>query len=263
MKRLADTPLLAAQRDFLAFLHDAPNEFAACVAEGGRIDPERRLAIYHHAFRARLLEVMQDVFERTWAYLGDDAFAASVNSFITDHPPAERTLNRFGAQFPSWLSQRFPRDRDIAEVATLDWMLRCAFDGADCPPLQIDTLAALDAEAWSSAGFEFHPTLSVAPVTHNAASIWEALENGAAPPAAAALPTPAFLLVWRKQFQPHFITIDAVEAEAIAMLRDGLSFATTCATLEAHHPGCEISQFIGGALRRWVDEEMLVRVTRT
>lgn len=263
MKLQIDTPLLTAQRDFLAFLHNAPNEFITRVAEGGRIDPQRRLAIYHHAFRARLLEVMQDVFERTWAYLGDDAFAGSVNGFIADHPPAERTLTRFGAQFPAWLAQRFTSDRDIAEVATLDWMLRCAFDGADVTPLQIDALAALDADAWSRAGFEFHPTLVVAPVTHNAASIWEALEHGATPPAAAALPTPACLLVWRKQFQPHFITIDAIEAEAIAMLRDGLSFATTCATLEAHHPGCEISQFIGGALRRWVDEEMLVGVTHT
>ncbi len=253
--------LQSLQRDFLAFLHDAPNEFVTRVAIGGRLTPDRRLAIYHHAFRARLLEVMQDVFERTWAYLGDDAFAGDVNGFIADHPPAERTLNRFGAQFPAWLARRYPRDRDIAEVATLDWMLRCAFDGADCPPLRIDALAALDADAWSRAGFDFHPTLAVAPVTHNAAGIWEALEHGNSPPAAAALATPAFLLVWRKQFQPHFITIDAIEAEAIAMLRDGLSFATTCASLDARHPGCEIAQLIGSALRRWLDEEMLVAIT--
>ncbi len=253
--------LQSLQHDFLAFLHDAPNEFVTRVAIGGRLTSDRRLAIYHHAFRARLLEVMQDVFERTWAYLGDEVFAGDVNGFIADHPPAERTLNRFGAQFPAWLARHYPRDRDIAEVATLDWMLRCAFDGADCPPLQIDALAALDADAWSRAGFEFHPTLAVAPVTHNAAGIWEALEHGNAPPAAAALATPALLLVWRKQFQPHFITIDAVEAEAIAMLRDGLSFATTCASLDVRHPGCEIAQFIGTALRRWMDEEMLVGIT--
>jgi Putative DNA-binding domain len=257
------------QNRFIAYLHnEAGVESAALhadIVDSGRIGVERRLHIYHHAYRARLVEVLQDVFERTWAYLGDDGFADCARTFIESHPPAARTLNRFGADFPAWLAACFPNDGEIAEVAAIDWQLRCAFDGDDAVPLSHADIVALSVEDWAVAGFEFHPTANVAPISHNAASIWDALEQGQTPPAAAALDEAAFLLTWRKGLQPHFVSIGRAEADAIALLQDGEAFATTCALLDERYPNTEVAQILGKALRRWVDEEMLIaiRVHRT
>ena len=122
------------------------------LAEGGRIPLERRLHIYHHAYRARLQETMQDTFEKTWAYLGDDAFAAAALDYVEGHPPVHRNLRWYGETFPRWLTQRFPADADIGELAMIDWQLRQAFDGDDAVPVPATALAALGADVWLTVG---------------------------------------------------------------------------------------------------------------
>jgi hypothetical protein len=250
------------QNRFIGYLHSDASvgnaELHAGIVDDGRIGVERRLHIYHHAYRARLIEVLQDVFERTWAYLGDDGFADCADAFIESHPSAARTLNRFGADFPAWLVERFPNDGEIAEVATIDWQLRCAFDGPDAAPLSHANVTALSVEDWAVVGFEFHPTANVVPISYNAASIWDALEQGQTPPPVTKLDEPTFLLTWRKGLQPHFVSIGRAEADAIALLQDGESFAATCTILDERYPNAEIAQMLGKALRRWVDEEMLI-----
>jgi hypothetical protein len=249
------------QRRFMGYLHGNEGtenaELHAGIVDDGRIAIERRLHIYHHAYRARLVEVLQDVFERTWAYLGDDGFADCARAFIESHPSSARTLNRFGADFPDWLAVGFPDDGEIAEVATIDWQLRCAFDGPDVAPLSLADIAALSAEDWAVVGFEFHPTANVVPTSHNAASIWDALEQGQTPPPAMRLDEPASLLTWRKGLQPHFVSVSRPEADAIALLQGGESFAATCTILDARYPSAKVAQMLGKALRRWLDEETL------
>ena len=248
------------QKDFLGFLLDQSNAIAGVVAEGGRIGIDARLHIYHHAYRARLIEVMQDVFERTWAYLGDEHFAQCARDYLGAWPPSARTLNRFGAAFPYWLAIQYPQDREIAEIALIDWLMRVAFDGPDARPLMKAEMAALTPQAWITARFCFHPTIELAPLTHNAASIWEAMEHGAPPPPVAGLAQRAWLLVWRKDQRPHFITIGEVEARAIEMLHSGTNFSDTCEALARDFPDDDIAKVTGLALRRWIEEELLVDI---
>jgi hypothetical protein len=249
--------LLAAQTD-AASPSTAP--IHAEILDGGRVSVERRLHIYHHAYRARLVEVMQDVFERTWAYLGDNGFEQAAHGFIEQHPSSQKTLNRYGEQFPAYLAQTFEDDPDIAEVATVDWMVRCAFDGADAAPITPAALASLVPEDWAVVGFTFHPTTAVTPIGYNAASIWEALENTLPPPPATRLPQETSLVVWRREFRPHFLTIDATEAAAIAALQTGASFAETCDRLATMYPDADVATMAGVWLRRWLADDMLIAV---
>ena len=253
------TPALAElQRDFLGYLRDRPNGLAVAIAPGGRIEIGQRLNIYHHAYRARLVEVLQDVFERTWAYLGDDEFAAVARGYIDARPPGETTLQNFGQSLPGWLRQRFPDAPEVAEVAMIDAMMRVAFEGANAAPLALTDFAVLTAEDWSQIGFDFHPTLRLAPITHNAASVWEALERNETPPVASKLQSPTWLLVWRKDLRPHFITIGEIEATALQQLAQGESFAAVCADLDARFPEADAAQSMGVSLRRWIDDRLLV-----
>ena len=253
-----NSSLLNVQREFLACLHNQPNAFAEAVAGGGPLPRERRLQIYHHAYRARLVEVMQDVFERTWAYLGDETFASCARKFIDDHPACERTLNGFGDDFPAWLAGQFPDDGEIAEVARIDAMLRRAFDGADAAPLRADALALLLPQDWATATFAFHPTTAMAPMHFNAAGVWEALEQEHEPPPATRLPQPAVLLVWRRDVRPHFRCIDSAEAATIEWLRAGDSFARAGERLAAQLPQSDVTEMLGRWLRQWLADELLV-----
>lgn len=250
------------QDGFIAFLRDEASEMPTQIVEGGRIATARRLHIYHHAYSARLVEVMQDVFERTWAYLGDDGFEDCARQYIQAIPPSACTLNRFGSEFPVWLQSHLQADPEVSEVAMIDWLLRCAFDGADAKPLASSALSQLSTDEWATIGLDFHPTVTVAPMAYNAASIWEAMENHSQPPSPIKLTDTTFLLVWRKGLRPHFVSIGAAEAEAIELLCRGESFASTCEKLAVRHPGINTTQTMGQALRRWLDEEMLTG-TRT
>ena len=256
------TPGLAGlQIAFHDHLLGLPSAIAREVADGGRITVEHRLHIYHHAYRARLVEALQDVFEKTWAYLGDDSFESAALAFIEATPPQHRNLRWYGTEFPQWLAKRFPEDGDIAELASIDWQLRCAFDGPNAQPIHAEELALLTPEQWESVGFRFAPTLFLAPLRYNTISIWHALDQEKPPPVAEPLPDSAWLLIWRKQWQPHFRTIPAAEYAALSQLHAGASFAEVCAFLSEQFPEEEAAAVAAEGLRTWLGDELIVGLT--
>lgn len=250
----------------LAFHHhllNLPSEIRQEVMNGGRISVDHRLHIYHNAYRVRLLENLQDAFEKTWAYLGDSTFESSALAFIEENPPRHRNLRWHGAEFPQWLANRFPEDTDIAELAMIDWQLRRAFDGPNATPLPPAELAGLTAGQWETVGFRFAPTLFTAPLRHNTVSIWHAIDQEQTPPVAAALPDPTWLLIWRKDWQPHFRTLGAIEHAALSQLHQGASFAQVCTGLNQQFSDEEASVVAAENLRTWLQDELIVELIHT
>lgn len=255
MKKLELTGLQIAFHDHLL---NQPSAIAQEVIAGGRISVDHRLHIYRNAYRVRLLENLQDAFEKTWAYLGDTTFESSALAFIEENPPWHRNLRWHGAEFPHWLENRFPQDVDIAELALIDWQLRRAFDGPNATPLQAEALAGLSAGDWESVGFRFAPTLFIAPLRYNTLSIWHALDQEQPPPAAEPLPEPSWLLIWRKGWQPHFRTLQVVEQAALSQLHEGASFAQVCAVLSQQFSDQEVATVAAENLRTWLQDELIV-----
>ena len=255
--------LTRVQIAFHDHLLNQPSAIEQDVAEGGGIDIAHRLHIYHNAYRVRLLENLQDAYEKTWAYLGDETFEAVALAFIEVTPPQHRNLRLHGAEFPAWLAGQFPHDPDIAELALIDWQLRHAFDGPNASPIQAQDLAALTPEDWASVGFAFAPTLFVAPVRTNTVAIWHALDQEQTPPTAEPLPEPTWLLIWRKGWQPHFRTIQAAEHAALTELQAGASFAEVCADLGEQFSDQEAAAVAADSLRTWLQDELIVGLERT
>lgn len=258
MKSPELTDLQVAFHDHLLNL---PSTLSQEVSEGGRISVDHRLHIYHNAYRARLLENLQDAYEKTWAYLGDATFESSALAFIEDNPPRHRNLRWHGAAFPQWLENQFPQDLDIAELARIDWQLRQAFDGPNATPVSAAELARLSAGDWASVGFQWVPTLFIAPLRFNSVSIWHAIDQEQAPPAAEPLPAPTWLLIWRKGWQPHFRTIQAAEHAALAQLQGGESFAQVCAALGEQFSDQAAASVAAERLRTWVQDELIAGLT--
>ena len=255
------TALETLQAEFQALLLDRPQQFAAAVRPGG-IGVERRLAIYHQAYRARLVETLLDSYGHTAAYLGDEAFEHEARAYLIAHPSSHPSLRWFGAAFPAWLAECHPRDLDIAELAALDWALRAAFDAADAQALTPADLAALPAEAWATVGFGLPPSYRRLRLSHNTLAIWQALDQDEAPPSAEVLTQPLDVLIWRRGSSPHFRSLAALEAAALDGLAQGLSFAALCQALSERFPETDIASEAGGLLRRWVEEGLLAGLTR-
>lgn len=222
------------------------------------ISPARRLAIYHHAYRARLVQALRDSYGHTLSYLGDDWFDTEARGYLVAHPSDHANLRWFGAHLAHWLRQRHPKDGEIAELAQLDWTLRLAFDGPDATALALHDLAQVPPDAWACIGFVFHPTLQRLRLQHNTLALWQALDQDDTPPAGVRLDETLQVVVWRQGLSPHFRSVDAFEAAALQGLQAGAGFAATCETLAARFVGHDVASAAGGLLRRWVEEGWLV-----
>ena len=255
--------LIQLQTAFHDHLLNLPSAITDEIIDGGRITVDHRLHIYHNAYRMRLLENLQDAFEKTMIYLGDTAFESCALAFIEENAPQHRNLRWHGATFPAWLAAHYPQDTDIAELAVIDWQLRQAFDGLNATPINLTDLSTLTVPDWETVGFQFAPTLFITPLRYNSITIWHALNEEQIPPTAELLPTPSWLLIWRKGWQPHFRTIHSIEHAALTQLLSGTAFAQMCIDLDLQFPDMEAATVAAGSLATWVQDELIVGMTGT
>jgi hypothetical protein len=252
------SPLAEVQRDLHDYLLDAGDAVVPRIRAGGRIAVAQRLGIYHNAYRVRLADALRDTYEKTWAYLGEARFDRCALAYIDATPPRHRSLRDYGAALPGWLDAHYPGDLDIAELARMDWEMRQAFDGPDAEPIGLDALAGLAPERWETLGFEAVPTLALLPLRFNTPAIWAALDRDETPPQALALAAPAGLCIWRRGWQPHFRTLDALEYGALQQIRQGQRFAAVCQTLADTGAAAEAS--IAQYLQTWLGDGLIARV---
>ena len=191
-------------------------------------DPMQRLGVYHHAYRARLAEVLTDTYAKTASFMGDELFNAEATAFAPQHPPRARSLNRYSEAFVAHLAARYPHNPELAELAQLDWDLRTCFDGPDVPALDAAGAQA-DAEGvWLQRLAPLHPSVRLRPITTNVVSLWKAIEADEDVPPVVALAEPTWLLVWRQGLRPHFQTVDAGLAAFMSGLSSGASVTAAC-----------------------------------
>jgi hypothetical protein len=238
------------QQDFCAYLLDRQNAIETEVAGD--------LGVYHHAYRAQLLNCLRDTFEKSWSWLGDDAFETAARIHIETNPPQSWTLNIYGAGFDQTLAGLHPDDPEIAELAWLDWTLRRAFDGADADPIDPAALAEID---WDNAFLHFVPTLTIGTVTSNCAALWSALAAQETPPSAKRLPGPAAIRVWRQGLSAKFRTIDPTEERALRLALGGADFAEICAVLAAELGEDRGTAEIGRILGIWLQDGLIAAIS--
>lgn len=247
------------QQSLQSCLLGQPSAIAAALRHGPGLGAEARLAIYHNAYRARLHDTLADSFGHTRRYLGEDWFEREALAYIEDHGSDHFSLRWYGMCFPAWLAQRWPADGDIAELAMLDWALRGAFDAADAPVLGLAHLAALAPEDWAGLRLVLPPGHARLRLAHNTLALWQALDDDQPPPPAQRLERAVAVLVWRRGHSPHFRSMGEAESRALDGVAAGLSFSELCADMAQAWPACDAALEMGALLRRWLDEELLVR----
>ncbi|MNU94206.1 hypothetical protein D3C71_841630 [compost metagenome] len=244
------TGLAAAQRHFAdrVLANALPPEMPEDLITG-------RLPIYHHAYRARLAEVLADTYAKTCLYMGSDTFEAHARDYAVAHPPRTRSLNRYGEGLVGTLRAAYPDNPELHELAQLDWDLRTRFDSADVSTLE--TAAAQASDTWTTRPGVLHPSALLRAITTNVVGVWNAIHTDDDVPEAVALPAPATLLVWRKGHQPHFRTLDAAEAAWVQALHAGASVHDACAALLGSGLWQGDPTVLGGWLAQLLDDGLV------
>jgi len=220
-------PLCTVQREWADHVLDRSPRVPPWVAGDKVFSATQRMGVYHHAYRARLGEVLADSYPHTRRYLGDDTFEALASGFAVAHPPTQRNLGTYGEGWVACLAQAHPLNPELHELAQLEWDLRACFDGPDTPALDATTAEHTQGQ-WLQTLSPLHPSVVVRRVTTNAVALWHALADDVSVPPPQPLPEPGGVVVWRKGLQPHFQTLGGASWRFWGALTEGHSIASAC-----------------------------------
>jgi hypothetical protein len=205
-----------------------------------------------------LAEVLADTFTKTTLFLGSDLFDTLAAQFAVAQPPTVRSLNDYGGGFAIYLAEQYPSNPELFELAQLEWDLRHCFASANHEALTLELAQADAAQTWLTQGAPLHPTLLMRPITTNVVQRWHAIDQDAEVPPVVALLGGQSLVVWRKNFQPSFATVDPSEARCLTMLAQGDSIALAAQSLaDAGH--LSDPAVLGDWLQRWWHDGWLMK----
>ncbi|GFE88058.1 HvfC/BufC N-terminal domain-containing protein [Steroidobacter agaridevorans] len=262
MSAQLDTAELAElQRDFQRLVMHGHERIVTAVEGSPEVPASLRLAIYSEAYRLRLTEALASTLPRLQALLGKEQFAEVAREYIELCPSSYPSIRWFGDRMPQLLRQSFPDQPWLAELATWEWSVAAAFDGADAEPVGIDALAAIAPEQWPTLTFQFHPTVQILAMRTNAPVIFKALSADDSPPECVELDEAQSWLIWREGLKTQYRSLGADEVAALEVMRGGGSFEMLCDTLCAWHDADAVPVQAAGLLKRWVVEQMIVGVS--
>ncbi len=219
------------------------------LERGGRgMKPAERLGIYHHAYRARLREALEAVYDTTWGYLGDEGFGRAADRCIAGCPSSSANIRDYGEDLPRVVRALFPGDPEAAELARMDWALHEAFDAPDRPGFDFAAVAEYGDSEWERARLALHPGVSLVEFEWNAVAIWHAINEGKEPPPPARLAHPTGHVFWRLRLASRFRSFDDAEHAALRELLDGGTFAGVCEREGAAQAGAWLSAWVADGM---------------
>ena len=213
---------------------------ASFIAPNSRLTAFERLEIYNRQYWYRVLNALAEDFPALRALVGERKFEALSIAYLTEHPSRSFTLRNLGSGLVEWLAAHpefAGRRHALAiDVARIEWAFVEAFDSAECAPLTLAQIAALDGASLLA----LQPHLRLMALNYPADRLVLALhdrekrqtseaglEHEDAAEAPVELPglrrRPLWLAAHRVDFSVYYRRLAQEEFLALRALRDGLS----------------------------------------
>ena len=252
--RLADIQAL-----FWRALQGEQPEVDAVFRGTPELPARARVQIYADMVLWRQIDVLREDFPKLAALLGDEEFAELAEAYVRRWPSEFPSLVRLGRRLAEFIRSCDDGTRrpDLADLAALEWARAEIFEEADAPAADADALRVHP--NFAAARLELIPALRRLTLDYDAAALWRAIEDGAE------LPEPehatTFAVAWRpsgpEDWQPLHTTIEADEAQALALAASGAPLAQVC---EAFAGRARPAEAAFNALSSWLAEGWVARV---
>lgn len=194
------------------------------------VSAEKRLAIYAHAYKSRLVETLTITYPALLIYMGEERFNTLGNEYADVYPSTFRSIRWFGDHLSDFLQQHavYQNYPYLAELAQIEWLMALVFDSENAQSISIETLSHISPNDWINMKLQPHPSLHRVNLSWNVVALWQALNNEEDPPAPEINETPIPWIFWRKDLMNHFCSIAEDEAWAIDAMQAGASFGEIC-----------------------------------
>jgi hypothetical protein len=192
--------------------------------------------------------------------LGDDAFGELANAYLNAHPSRRASIRWFGHALAPFMEQRddLVSHSALADLARMEWAIRDAFDAADIEPLGVSDLAAIEPTVWPTLKFAPASGVTLLELDWAIEPIWARLTEDQSAETGAPEAYSHTLLIWRRELETNWRSLDPDEAGLLADCLAGVSFEALCERA-AQECGNEAALRVAGLLRIWVEAGVLVR----
>ena len=252
--------LAKLQADFQAYLFDDVKgaAFKTQIIDDKKVGVKKRLGIYYDAYRLRIIEALSNVYPQLKNLLGDALFDKNARAYIDLYPSTYRNMRWVGDKMATHLQQTLPQHPIATEMAAFEWALGLAFDAEDAPILILQDLAKIPPENWADLRFKFHPSVQLLALKWNVLLCWQALNAEETPPAAAQINEPC--VVWRKDLNSHYRSLELAEYAAIQQVIAGASFGELCEKLQENASEEEATMQAAQYLAGWLNEGLMTEL---
>jgi hypothetical protein len=128
-----------------------PAEVERVVLPSAALSPVERIAIYHGAYRQRLVECLADDYPAVQHALGDEEFERLCHAYIAEHPSRGPNLNSFGRHLPPFCRARaHPLSAFTADLGALEWAMVEVLHAPQAPPLSLTAIEPIPPSRWGN-----------------------------------------------------------------------------------------------------------------
>lgn len=215
------------------------------ACDSPRQTAEQRLAVYAHAYWARLLECLREEFPVLRITVGEEAFDGLAVGYLMAHPSTSYTLGRLSERFPAYLQSTTARDEAdafsalVVDLARLEQSVNEVFDapgGETLGYLTTEQLVHVAPEQRGALHLSLLPTVRLLSFRTNANEVFTATRAGAA-----TLPMPelrpTFVALTRRDYVVRRLSLSRTQFELLTAIAAGQSLIDALGALCDGQPG--------------------------
>lgn len=226
-------------------LHRHPGLSAAArlhFAGNARLSPAEQINIYRVQFWLRHTAVLIEHFEGLSRFLGQDAWQPIAQSYLERFDSSVFSLADLGHNLAAHIAAlaAFPHQRLCVDMAQLEWAYQRAFTAGDDPPLSLEKLQSIPADAWADARFTLSDSLQLLELNFPVADLRRALRSDASFESARLdSPTDIKLAVYRRDYVIYDKQLSPAAFLLLQALGRGSALIPACEAVIAQLPEAE------------------------
>jgi hypothetical protein len=228
------------------------------IAAGHGLDASARIAIYRNNVLSNYRNTLREVYPVILGLVGEPFFSRAADTYASRCPSRTGDLNDFGGELGDFLAQWPPAAQLVylADVAKLEWAMESAFHAADAAPLDLQALAAVPPEIFSTLRFDLHPASRIVRSPYPILRIWQVNQPGFTGDQSVQLDAGGdSLLVIRRGATVELERLSPGELALLEGLAEGMSLAEAYTHALQAEPELDLSVFLqhhvlGGTLQQ-------------
>ena len=257
------TVLQGLQRRFQDYLRGSSDEIEKDIVSSSEALAEHRLGIYFNAYRIRLINCLATEYSGLQQHLGQQNFENLALDYLKAHPSSHPSVRWFGKDLAEYLRTNSDHEERefLSELASFEWAKGLVFDERDAASLySVEEMARVPQLAWPDIQVRFVTAIRWLDCYWNVCPYWAALDQGEKLPEIDREDYPLRWLIWRKDRDPYWRSLEVHEAWTIEAAQKGANFAELCEGLCEWISEDQVAITAAGLLKQWISDDLVVRI---